>query len=47
MRILLLTLVALGVLGGGAAWAYFYFINPANASIGMSDEHQKAGEADE
>ena len=44
MRIVLIALAAIAVLGGGAAGAYFYFLNPAEASI--SEEHAENLEAD-
>lgn len=45
MRIAFLLILALLVLGGGAAGAYFYFQSPAEAAIGTSDEHKQAKEA--
>ena len=45
MKMAVLALVAVMVLGGGAAGAYFYFGHPAEASIGATDEHKDAKEA--
>jgi len=45
MKKAFLALMALLVLGGAAAGAYYYFQTPANASVGETDEHQKAAEA--
>lgn len=43
----MIAVVALLVLGGGGAGAYFYFGKQAEASIGDTEEHQDAGEAHE
>ena len=54
MRMVLLALGALVILGGGAAGAYFYFMKPAQASVGNeavakddSAEKDKKKEANE
>lgn len=46
MKKLLFLLVLLLMLGGGGAGAYFYFNHQANASVGDTEEHQAAAEAD-
>ena len=47
MKKALLALAAILILGAGAAGAYFYFQHPAEASVGNTEEHQAAKEADE
>jgi flagellar protein FliL len=42
MKMAIIALVAILVLGGGAAGAYFYFDKPAEASAGPVDEAKKA-----
>ncbi len=42
MKLAIIALVAVLLLGGGAAGAYFYFDKPAQASIGPVDEAAKA-----
>ena len=42
MKMILIGLVSLLVLGGGAAGVYFYFMQPAEASAGPVDEHAQA-----
>ncbi len=46
MRLVIIIVVALLLLGGGGAGAYFYFQHPAEASVGETDEHQDAKEAE-
>ncbi len=46
MKTAFLALVAILILGGGAAGAYFYFEQPAQASIGDDEAHQQAVEAE-
>ena len=45
MRLVLIIGVALLILGGGGAGAYFYFMHPAEASVGDTAEHKDASEA--
>lgn len=45
MKSAFLALLAIMILGGGAAGAYFYFEQPAQAAIGDTPEHQAAREA--
>ncbi len=45
MRLAFLALIAVLILGGGAAGAYFYFQQPAEAAIGETDDHSAAKEA--
>ena len=45
MKVAILALVAILVLGGGAAGTYFYFGKKAEASVGEAGEHVKAKEA--
>lgn len=42
MKMVVIAVLALVVLGGGAAGAYFYFAQPAIASAGPADEAAKA-----
>lgn len=42
MKMAVIALVAVVLLGGGAAGAYFYFAKPAEASAGPMDESKKA-----
>lgn len=42
MKMAVIGLLAVLVLGGGAAGAYFYFAKPAEASLGAADEAAKA-----
>ena len=42
MKMAVIGLLAVFLLGGGAAGAYFYFAQPAEASIGAMDEAAKA-----
>ncbi|MFN3827671.1 MAG: flagellar basal body-associated protein FliL [Micavibrio sp.] len=44
MKMAILALVAIVVLGGGAAGAYFYFGKKAEASVGETAEHTEAKE---
>ena len=44
MKLLMIAFVALAILGGGAAGAYFYFAQPANASVGQAPAHTEAKE---
>jgi len=52
MRLAIIAVIALLVLGGGAAGVYFYFLQPAEASAGEEaedghgDEHAKAKSKD-
>lgn len=41
-----MALVAILLLGGGAAGAYFYFQKPAEAAVGKTEEHKAAKEAE-
>lgn len=47
MKSALLALLAILILGGGAAGAYFYFEQPAEASIGETESHKAAKESPE
>lgn len=42
MKLAIIGLLAVILLGGGAAGAYFYFAQPAEASVGPADEAAKA-----
>lgn len=44
MKLLLIAIGALVILGGGAAGAYFYFAQPAEASAGQAAEAEAAAE---
>jgi len=44
MKSAILALLAILILGGGAAGAYFYFGQSAEASIGATEEHKAAKE---
>lgn len=46
MKKVLIALAAILILGAGAAGVYFYFQHPAEASVGDTEEHQAAKEAD-
>ncbi|MCB9991325.1 MAG: flagellar basal body-associated FliL family protein [Rhodospirillales bacterium] len=45
MRLIVLALLAIVIFAGGGAGAYFYFKQPAEASIGDTDDHKAAKEA--
>lgn len=42
MKMIILSFVALIVLGGGGAGAYFYFATPAAEAAGLEGEHEEA-----
>ena len=44
MKLAIIGLIAVLMLGGGAAGAYFYFSKPAEAASGEVAEHEKADE---
>lgn len=47
MKLAILAVLAIIILGGGGAGAYFYFGQPAQASIGETPAHQEAAEVDD
>lgn len=45
MKLIFMVIMVLGLLGGGGAGAYFYFMHPAEASVGPAGEIAKEAKA--